>query len=99
PAEWDGPNVGRPTKGAAMAMLGKLYMQKREWQKALDAFGYHISGEGAGLYELMENYEDNFRAENENNAESVFEVQFSEANIGGGEGDGPNQNMGTHRPQ
>src|SRR5690606_36712329 len=46
-----------------------------------------------------ENYEDNFKEENENNAESVFEVQLSEASIGGGEGDGPNENMVTHRPQ
>lgn len=99
PPEWDAANVGRPTKGATMAMLGKLYMQKHEWQKAVDAFNYHINGEGAGLYDLVNNYEDNFREENENNMESVFEVQFSEANIGGGEGDGPNQNMGTHRPQ
>lgn len=99
PPEWDAANVGRPTKGAAMAMLGKVYMQKHEWQMALDAFDYLVTGEGAGHYGLVENYEDNFTDLNENNMESVFEIQFSDANIGGGEGDGPNQNMGTHRAQ
>lgn len=99
PVEWDAANVGRPTKGAAMAMLGKVHLQKHEWQQAVDAFDYLINGEGAGQYGLVENYEDNFTDLNENNIESVFEIQFSDANIGGGEGDGPNQNMGTHRAQ
>jgi hypothetical protein len=82
-----------------MALLGKVYMQKREWQMALDAFDYLVTGEGAGNYGLVPNYEDNFTEQNENNIEAVFEIQFSAANIGGGEGDGPNQNMGTHRTQ
>jgi tetratricopeptide (TPR) repeat protein len=99
PPQWDPANVGRPTKGAAMAFLGKVHMQKREWQKAVDAFDYLVTGEGSGYYDLVANYEDNFTDLNENNIESVFEIQFSDANIGGGEGDGPNQNMGTHRTQ
>nr|WKN34502.1 RagB/SusD family nutrient uptake outer membrane protein [Tunicatimonas sp. TK19036] len=98
PAQWDEANVGRPTKGAAMAMLGKMHMQKREWQLALDAFDYLINGEGAGLYGLVANYEDNFTHLNENNEESVFEIQFSDVNKGG-DGDAPNQNMGTNRTQ
>lgn len=98
PVRWDDTNVGRPTKGAAMAMLGKLYMQKREWEKAKDAFDYLIIGEGMSQYGLVANYEDNFTHLNENNIESVFEVQFSDENKGG-EGDDPNANMGTHRTQ
>src|SRR5690606_7290243 len=98
PVQWDDANVGRPTKGAAMAMLGKLYMQKREWQKAKDAFDFLVVGEGSSQYGLVPNYEDNFTHLNENNIESVFEVQFSDVNKGG-EGDDPNANMGTHRSQ
>src|SRR5690606_14083107 len=98
PVQWDDANVGRPTKGAAMAMLGKLYMQKREWQKAKDAFDFLVVGEGSSQYGLVPNYEDNFTHLNENNIESVFEVQFSDVNKGG-EGDDPNANMGTNRTQ
>lgn len=98
PLRWDDANVGRPTKGAAMAMLGKLFMQKREWQNAKEAFDFLVIGEGMSEYALVPNYEDNFTHLNENNVESVFEVQFSDFNKGG-EGDDPNANMGTNRTQ
>ncbi|HYH56852.1 MAG TPA: RagB/SusD family nutrient uptake outer membrane protein, partial [Anseongella sp.] len=98
PPQWDDANVGRPTRGAAMAMLGKVHMQKREWQQALDAFDYLVNGEGSSGYGLAENYRDNFTHLTENNVESVFEIQFSDVNKGG-DGDVVNANMGTHRPQ
>ena len=98
PPQWDDANVGRPTQGAALALLGKTHMQQRDWQAALDAFDYLVNGEGADFYGLVANYEDNFTDLNENNEESVFEIQFSEVNKGG-DGDDPNQNMGTNRSQ
>lgn len=98
PAQWDAANVGRPTKGAVHAMLGKLYLQQHEYQKALDAFDYLVTGDGAQYYDLMEVYEDNFTDLHENNKESVFEIQFSDFNTGG-DGESPNANMGTNRPQ
>lgn len=98
PHTWDANNVGRPTKGAAQALLGKLYMQQREWQKAKDAFDYLINGEGAGNYDLVADYRDNFTDINENNSESVFEIQFSDANKGG-DGESPDATMSTNRPQ
>lgn len=98
PGEWDDTNKGRATKGAAQALLGKLYMQQREWQKALDAFDYLVNGAGAGYYDLVATYRDNFTHTNENNKESVFEIQFSEANLGG-DGDDPNSSMGNSRAQ
>ncbi len=98
PVQWDDPSVGRATKGAAMAFLGRTYMQQRKWQEAKTALDYFFTGPGAGKYELTTNYRDNFLHTTENNKESVFEIQFSDANKGG-DGDDPNQNMGTHRPQ
>lgn len=98
PAQWDDANVGRPTKGAAMALLGKTYMQKREWQKAKDAFDWLVTGSGKSNYELVPNFKDNFTHTNENNKESVFEIQFSDANKGG-DADDPNSNMGSNRSQ
>ncbi|WP_461532172.1 RagB/SusD family nutrient uptake outer membrane protein [Sinomicrobium sp.] len=82
PPQWDDANLGRPTKGAAKAMLAKLYMQQHQWEKAEAALAYLISGEGA-LYSLVNNFADNFTAANENNSESVFEIQYGDHNLGG----------------
>lgn len=98
PPQWDAVDVGRPTKGAALAMLGKVHMQQHEWQQAKEALDYLVIGEGKGYYDLVPNYEDNFTSLNENNIESVFEIQFSDVNKGG-DGEDPNANMGTNRPQ
>jgi starch-binding outer membrane protein, SusD/RagB family len=80
PASWTGDDIGRVTKGAAYALLGKTYMQMHEWQKAKDAFDWLVTGDGSSYYGLMDNYVDNFQHYKENNKESVFEIQFSDAN-------------------
>lgn len=80
PEEWKTVNKGRITKGAAYALLGKVYMQMHEWQKAKDAFNWLVEGAGSKYYGLMDKYTDNFSHLTENNKESVFEIQFSDAN-------------------
>ena len=77
PDSYDAANVGRATKGAAYAMLGKCYMQQHQYQKALDAFQWLVTGPGKNLYHLVSNYRDNFVETHENNAESVFEIQYA----------------------
>ncbi len=98
PVQWDDPNVGRPTKGAVRAFLARARMQQRKWPEAKAALDYFFTGQGMGRYGLVANFQDNFTHLNENNRESVFEIQFSDVNKGG-DGDDPNQNMGTNRPQ
>jgi hypothetical protein len=49
PAEWDDANVGRATKGAAMAFLGKTYLYRQKWQEAADMFKQVMD---LGIYEL-----------------------------------------------
>ncbi|MGN6180350.1 MAG: RagB/SusD family nutrient uptake outer membrane protein [Mucilaginibacter sp.] len=66
--------VGRATKGAAMAFLGKTYLFTKDYTDAATQFKAIID---AGTYSLMPNYYDNFFLNAENNAESIFEVQFS----------------------
>jgi len=99
PVTWDDANVGRPTKGAAYAFLAKTYMQQRMWPEAKEALDYFFTGEGKDLYDLVPNFKDNFTHLNENNIESVFEIQFSDANYGGGDGEVPNPSMGNNRAQ
>ncbi|MDP4261336.1 MAG: RagB/SusD family nutrient uptake outer membrane protein [Bacteroidota bacterium] len=70
---------GRATKGAAAGMLGKSYLYRKEWQKAATQLEkFFPGGPLANVYSLMPDYRDNFKDINENNAESLFEVQFTE---------------------
>ncbi|GAA3961305.1 RagB/SusD family nutrient uptake outer membrane protein [Mucilaginibacter dorajii] len=66
--------VGRATKGAAAAFLGKTYLFTKKYTEAAAQFKTVMD---LGIYSLVPNYYDNFFANNENNAESIFEVQFS----------------------
>lgn len=74
PKSYSGDNIGRATKGAAESYLGKAYLFNKQWQKAADQFKKVID---SGEYGLVDNYRDNFTTKNENNKESIFEVQFS----------------------
>ena len=71
--------AGRATKGAADALLGKVYLYQGDFTNAKTSFAKVIT---SGEYTLTANYFDNFSNVNENNSESVFEVQF--AYSGGG---------------
>lgn len=65
---------GRITKGAAQALLGKIYLYQNKFQEAANAFDQVI----AGPYDLVADYASIFEQEGENNIESVFEVQYSD---------------------
>ena len=78
---------GRATKGAALAYLGKAYMYKagdatsaeaNDFDNAVLAFKSIVDG-SAGSYALEPDYSSLFNGENENNSESIFELQFKTA--------------------
>lgn len=75
PKSYDNAGVGRATKGAAYGMLGKCYMQTHQYSAATDALKWLTEGEGKDVYDLVDNYRDNFLITTENNKESVFEIQ------------------------
>ncbi|AHM61105.1 SusD/RagB family protein [Flammeovirgaceae bacterium 311] len=76
----DASDLGRATKGAATAYLGKAYLFNEQYQAAANEF-QKVMGMG---YSLMPNYADNFTEEHENNAESIYEIQF-DREVGGAE--------------
>lgn len=82
PESWDAANLGRATKGAAKALLGKAYMQQHKYDKAKEQLQWLIDKEGS-LYGLIANREDNFTDLDENNKEGIFEIQFDDQNKGG----------------
>lgn len=96
PASYSGEEVGRATKGAAYALLGRARLQQKKYAEAATALEWLITGPGQGLYGLQTNYADNFRHTTENNPESVFEIQFKQRPENSGE-DGPTSNVGTSR--
>jgi hypothetical protein len=77
PVSYGTSDLGRATKGAAAALMGKVYMQQRKWTDASTQFAEIIS---SNRYSLVSEYSDNFTEANENNSESIYEVQFSSVN-------------------
>ena len=68
---------GRATCGAAAGFYARTLMMRHKYSEALTVLKAIIGG-NYGHYELMKNYGDNFREGSayENNAESLFEIQF-----------------------
>ena len=81
PATYTGADIGRATKGAAKALLGKVYLTEKKYAPAVAKLKEVID---LGVYTLLPNYADVFRVANKNNKESVFDVQYKS----GGSGEG-----------
>jgi hypothetical protein len=73
--------TGRATKGAARALLARIYMYQigtdkdnaTTWQQVYDLTNAVVA---SGEYSLTTNYAKLWETENKNNEESVFEIQF-----------------------
>lgn len=87
--DYEAADIGRATKGAAKAYLARAIMYQlgtvndngHSWQDVLSLTNEIIA---SGQYGLTPNYAAIFEAEGENNAESIFEIQFVETNGGYG---------------
>ena len=69
------PQVGRASKGAAQALLGKVYLYQNKFVSAANILDQVIL---SGNYDLVTNYNQIFENNTENNIESVFEVQYTD---------------------
>lgn len=69
------PQVGRVTKGAAQALLGKAYLYQNKFSEAATVLDNLITN---GPYDLVSNYNTIFENDGENGIESVFEVQYTD---------------------
>ncbi len=105
PKKWTGEDLGRATLGGAKGMIAKVDMQlagyysrptvnqsslaTQYWEDAKTTIEeiYDLN-----LYDLVPVYKDNFTMDNENNIESLFEIQFGEGLYNGKE-------LGAHRPK
>ena len=71
PVSYAGADVGRATKGAALALHAKAAMYQGKWSDVL-AYTNEVMDLG---YSLFPDFEEMFRTTNENNSESIFEIQ------------------------
>lgn len=103
-SEYPAQDLGRATKGAANALLARVYLYLEDYDLALD---YAEEVIGSGEYELLEDYFEIFTVEGENSSGSIFEVQATDSEEGGtgsqyGQVQGvrgqPNLGWGFNRP-
>jgi hypothetical protein len=71
---------GHATKGAALSLLGKVYLYQNKFVDAASTFDQVIA---EGGYSLIGDYSELFTAANENNTETVFDVEYSGLEGGG----------------
>lgn len=81
PVSWDEANLGRATRGSAVALLGKAYLYEKKYPEAYTEFAKLAAAPYS--YDLHSDYSEDFLEAGDNNEESVFEVQFQ----GGASGD------------
>ncbi len=70
---------GRATKGAALSLLGKVYLYQEKFTEARDTFDEVIN---SGSYALISDYSQLFSVASEGNSESVFDIEYSGAEGG-----------------
>ncbi|MDD4645694.1 MAG: RagB/SusD family nutrient uptake outer membrane protein, partial [Bacteroidales bacterium] len=72
PVSYTSSDVGRVTRGAALALLGKAQLYQEKWSMSLSSFQQL---ENLGIYRLLPDYAGLFKLKNENCNESIFEIQ------------------------
>ncbi len=74
-------NVGRATKGAALALAAKTSMYQKDYNKVIT---YVSEIKALNVYKLVSDYRENFQKLTQNNSESVWEIQHTNLELGVG---------------
>lgn len=81
PVAYTASDLGRATKGAALALRAKAFLYLESWNQTLDAIAEIKS---IGIYALQEDYRNNLYDSTQNNSESVWEIQHANLELGVG---------------
>jgi hypothetical protein len=76
PVKYNDANVGRVTKGAALTLLGKVYLTQKKYPETISTLQQVLP---LG-YSLVPDYADAFDPQKKNGSESIFEVQYQGGN-------------------
>jgi hypothetical protein len=79
PVSYGANDLGRATSGAAKSLLGKVYLYMKDYENAEKYFREVME---SGTYQLMDDFNHIINRNYENNAESIFEIQFASAAAG-----------------
>lgn len=80
PVTWiNATDMGRATKGAALAYLAKVYLWQKNWSGAVTAGEAVVN---SGVYDLLSDFRSVFLETNKNNKEIVFATQYSSQSNG-----------------
>jgi len=74
-------NVGRATKGAALALAAKTSLYQKDYSKVIV---YVSEIKALNVYKLVSDYRENFQKLTQNNSESVWEIQHTNLELGVG---------------
>lgn len=83
PASYGADNIGRATSGAAATLLGLVELTAGNNGAAETALRRVVT---SNQYELVDDYADIWGVQNENNVESIFEIQYQSGGAGVGSG-------------
>lgn len=85
PVKWDDADRGRATKGAALALRGKVYLFSKQWPEAVADFEDVVYNRSADFgYGLHPDYNELFRLYNgQTSREMIFSIQSVDGNVGG----------------
>lgn len=72
--DWTNSVKGRVTKGAALALLGKVYLYQNKFSESVSTFDQVIE---SGNYALITDYNALFSVGNEGHSETVFAIEYS----------------------
>lgn len=78
PTTYSSSDIGRATKGAALALKARTLLYNEEWTAAAEAAEAVMDLE---TYELFDDYRGLFMSENENNSEVIFDIQYESPNF------------------
>ena len=81
PLSYGGADVGRVTKGAALALAAKAHLYLKDYESVLSNIA---AIKGLGIYALQADYRNNFYDSTQNNSESVWEIQHENLELGVG---------------
>jgi len=81
PLSYSGGDVGRVTKGAALALAAKAYLYLQDYNSVLNRIA---DIKALGIYSLQADYRNNFIDSTQNNSESVWEIQHENLELGVG---------------
>lgn len=74
PLNHDAANIGRPSKGSALALKAKAHLYQKNWAEVVATVAQI---KALGVYQMVENYGDLYSVNRQNNTESVWEIQHT----------------------